>query len=178
MRDQSRLSQQVASESTARLYRLLVGAPCWYVSAGRTTWPAIQLAIGDRVPRARRLDNDFHPEEYRTHEASRSLFVASDWSLVHRGIVVVTSAHPLASSARAREVESHTIARVEVSREGTLELSFDDDFSLIVKPSTEPEADREASWTLHLVGRDEVDQDEKEEVLELTDAGLVESPSE
>lgn len=158
------------AEVSAHLRALLAGAPCWYVSAGQGTWPSIQLALGDRIPRARPSQNAFHPEAFRTHDASRSLMAWSDWVLTREGIEVVTSAHAVALSERARGVEGQTVAEVAVDRDGSLRLAFTGGWLLIVRPASAPEEEEDVSWTLHLV-----DVEEHRTALQLSDDGLVDA---
>jgi hypothetical protein len=59
----------------------LRGLRCWYVSVGGSTLPTFQLALGEKVRRARVLMNKAHAEEYRVFEGEAGLLVWCSWRL-------------------------------------------------------------------------------------------------
>lgn len=153
MRHQAQLSRQVASDATTRLHGLFVGAKCWHVSAGGVTWPAINVVLGEHVPRARPLTNPAHPERFRSHDGSRALMAWSSWTLRQGSVEVVSSVHAVALAERARVLEGRTITGIRVDAERALHVDLDDDLHLVVRgPSESPEPAE--SWSAHAVEPD------------------------
>jgi len=63
------------------LVRSITGLSCWYVSCGGVTAPTFRLALGNKVPRERPLNNPAHSEEFRRFEGEANLLVWCSWRL-------------------------------------------------------------------------------------------------
>ncbi len=63
------------------LVRSITGLSCWYVSCGGVTLPTFQLALGNKVPREKPLNNSAHPEEFRRFKGEANLLVWCSWRL-------------------------------------------------------------------------------------------------
>ena len=63
------------------LIEKLVGQTVWHVSAGGVSWPSLELALGERVRRAKPLASMRQPEEYRTYRGSFELMIVCAWRL-------------------------------------------------------------------------------------------------
>jgi hypothetical protein len=60
----------------------LCGLRCWHVSVGGgCTMPTFQLALGEKVRRARPLMNRHQPEEYRQFEGEFGVLVWCPWRM-------------------------------------------------------------------------------------------------
>lgn len=73
----------------------LVGARVWHVSAGGSGWPVVQVAVGERVARARPLSNDRQPSAFRDHESELGVMAwRGRWVLSRGGSVLASSDGP------------------------------------------------------------------------------------
>lgn len=59
----------------------MLGLPCWYVSTGGAAGSTFELALGNKVPRPRRLKNPAHSEEFRLFDGEANLLIWCAWRL-------------------------------------------------------------------------------------------------
>jgi len=69
------------SPDVGKALRRLEGQVCWNISAGGAAGSSFSMALGDRFPRKRELQNPQASEEYRHFEGEYTLLVWCSWRL-------------------------------------------------------------------------------------------------
>lgn len=130
--------------------RVMEGQPCWYVSIGGATSPSFVLVLGERVPRARPLVNERHPEEYRRCCGSVELLVWCSWRLQSNVEVMATSEQEqLLGDTMRSLVGTHVVAVRCTPPAWDLVVDFSDGRSLeIFCDHVEPGSPIAENWEL------------------------------
>lgn len=107
----------------------LLGRKCWYVSCGRGVGHTFQLALGGKVPRALKLKNKEHSEEYRRFEGEYGLMVWCAWRL--DGVITSSDTKAKLAYSDLKRLTGKIIRKVVVDN-WNLRLDFTGGLSLSV----------------------------------------------
>jgi hypothetical protein len=104
----------------ASALHLLNGAECWLITGGDGTGAALALHFGDRVQRARWLDNRAVSTESRQHEGEFILYVECPWRFESRervmGSWLDAQQGGTVMMARLRDLEGQTVSRCSLEK--------------------------------------------------------------
>ncbi len=135
------------------LVQSIQGLRCWYVSCGGCTLPTFQLSLGDKLRRARPINNPAQSEEFRQFEGEASLLVWCAWRLDGADGPLTSSDD--ADASVTTHLQRLVGARVEAVAVTTaacdLTLSFSGDLTLRVFCDHVPgEPSFDGNWQLRL----------------------------
>src|SRR6266403_1076814 len=83
-------------EELKALFDEALGKACWHVTVGDPTLPDFSLALGEKLKRAKPLQNLQQPKLFRNNEGEVSIFVRTAWRLEQRNTVLAGSDDKLA----------------------------------------------------------------------------------